>query len=364
MLVTSKLNCRSNDQGIRHSVSRPLRYGYSLNSNYGEGFPLCRFTMGRPIALVCSVRRRTMRRSHLSRSWKRKSGRTNRCSRTILGKGASIGARSFGLASFTPARWPRRFSSLGKPSALFVGLYWLTGGMGICLGYHRLLTHGSFQTYRPVRWLFAFLGGLAGEGSAVIWVANHRKHHAHSDKEGDPHSPRDGGLVEPHAVVHAQLRSQVARRHGPALRSRLGERPDHSLSRQNISRVVLRAWRGILWTIGYVGWDSYTAWSFVVWGMFVRMVWVYHITWAVNSATHMWGYRNYETTDDSKNLWWVGLLAWGEGWHNNHHAYQRMARHGHKWWEIDLTYYSIWRLEKLGLAWNVVHKVPAWQKPE
>ncbi len=119
-----------------------------------------------------------------------------------------------------------------------------------------------------------------------------------------------------------------------------------------------------MWTVGYVGWDAYTAWSFVVWGMFVRMVWVYHITWAVNSATHMWGYRNYETSDDSKNLWWVGLLAWGEGWHNNHHAYQRMARHGHKWWEFDMTYYSIWLLEKVGLAWNVVHKVPAWQKPE
>ena len=121
---------------------------------------------------------------------------------------------------------------------------------------------------------------------------------------------------------------------------------------------------GVLWTIGYLGWNAYTGWSFVVWGMFVRMVWVYHITWAVNSATHMWGYRNYETTDDSKNLWWVGLLAWGEGWHNNHHAYQRMARHGHKWWEFDMTYYSIWLLEKMGLAWNVVHKVPAWQKPE
>ncbi len=94
------------------------------------------------------------------------------------------------------------------------------------------------------------------------------------------------------------------------------------------------------------------------------MVWVYHVTWAVNSATHMWGYRNYETTDDSKNLWWVGLLGWGEGWHNNHHAYQRMARHGHKWWEVDLTYYAICPLEKCGLAWNVVHKVPAWQKPE
>jgi len=98
--------------------------------------------------------------------------------------------------------------------------------------------------------------------------------------------------------------------------------------------------------------------SFVLWGMFVRLVYVLHITWFVNSATHMWGYRNYTTTDDSRNLWWVGVLAFGEGWHNNHHAYQRMAKHGHRWWEFDVTYMQIRVLEKLGLIWNVVHDVP------
>ena len=103
--------------------------------------------------------------------------------------------------------------------------------------------------------------------------------------------------------------------------------------------------------------------SFVVWGMFVRMVYVLHVTWFVNSATHMWGYRNYETTDDSRNLWWVGLLAFGEGWHNNHHAYQRMARQGHRWWEFDITYWAIWLMEKVGLAWDVVHEVPQHTPP-
>src|SRR5690606_31044246 len=96
--------------------------------------------------------------------------------------------------------------------------------------------------------------------------------------------------------------------------------------------------------------------GFVVWGMFVRLMYVLHVTWAVNSATHMWGYRNYETKDQSRNLWWVGLAAWGEGWHNNHHAYPRMARHGHKWWELDMTYMTLKIMEKLGLAWNIVHK--------
>ncbi|MCC7085867.1 MAG: fatty acid desaturase [Pirellulales bacterium] len=250
-----------------------------------------------------------------------------------------------------------------KAVALFVGLYWLTGGVGICLGYHRLLTHGSFQTYRPMKWLIAFVGGLAGEGSAVIWVANHRKHHAHSDKEGDPHSPRDGGLWSHMLWFMPNF--------GRKWHSDMGEHYAPDLMKDPVIRFLDKTFllwffvlAGVLFTIGYVGWDAYTGWSFVVWGMFVRMVWVYHVTWFVNSATHIWGYRNYETTDDSKNLWWVGLLAWGEGWHNNHHAYQRVARYGHKWWEIDFTYYTICAMEKLGLAWNVVHKVPAWQKPE
>jgi stearoyl-CoA desaturase (delta-9 desaturase) len=113
-----------------------------------------------------------------------------------------------------------------------------------------------------------------------------------------------------------------------------------------------------LYGLGHLAWGPAVGVSMLVWGMFVRLVWVLHVTWLVNSASHMWGYRNYETKDDSRNLWWVGLLAFGEGWHNNHHAFQRMARHGHRWWEIDLTYYVILLLERLGLAWNVVHRPP------
>ena len=111
---------------------------------------------------------------------------------------------------------------------------------------------------------------------------------------------------------------------------------------------------GALFGAGY--WLDGTAmgWSFVVWGMFVRLVIVLHSTWFVNSASHMWGYTNYETTDDSRNNWWVALLTWGEGWHNNHHAYPRMAVHGHKWWEIDVTFRTIRLMQGLGLAWDVV----------
>jgi stearoyl-CoA desaturase (delta-9 desaturase) len=101
------------------------------------------------------------------------------------------------------------------------------------------------------------------------------------------------------------------------------------------------------------------------WGLGVRMVYVLHVTWMINSVTHMWGSRRYETTDDSRNLWWVGLLAFGEGWHNNHHAYQRVASQGHRWWEIDFTYYMIWMMEKVGLAWDVVRlrDIPKGTKP-
>jgi stearoyl-CoA desaturase (delta-9 desaturase) len=239
----------------------------------------------------------------------------------------------------------------------FCILSWMSGCVGVTIGYHRQLTHGSFQTYKPVRWFLALMGGLSGEGSAITWVANHRKHHAFSDKEGDPHSPRDGGFWS-HMLwfmpnFGRKHHDEVAARYAPDLVKDPVMRALHTLF------LPLHLVMGcVLYAIGYFGWDTYTAISFVVWGMFVRLTYVFHITWFVNSATHLWGYRNYETTDDSRNLWWVGMLAFGEGWHNNHHAYQRLAKHGHKWWEIDFTWYHILALKKLGLAWDVVETVP------
>ncbi len=249
-----------------------------------------------------------------------------------------------------------------KAVLLCVLLNWLTGGIGICLGFHRMLTHGSFQTYRPVRWFIAWLGQLAGQGSAIVWVANHRKHHMFSDKEGDPHSPHDGPwwshLLWFTPFIGKDRELQMAQRYAPDLLK------DPMLRVFNATFLPgLFLFTGALFLAGYLGWDAYTGWSFVFWGILVRLVWTWHVTWLVNSATHMWGYRNYETTDDSRNLWWVGLLSYGEGWHNNHHAYQRMAKHGHKWWEFDITYLTICAMEKLGLAWNVVHDHPPHQQP-
>lgn len=248
-----------------------------------------------------------------------------------------------------------------KALGLVAVLGWLTGGIGICLGYHRLLTHGSFVTPTWSRRLIAICGVLAGEGSPLMWVATHRKHHAHSDEADDPHSPRDGGFWS-HLLW-------LFPNHGPEYKLELFKRWAPDLYKDPFMRMLDKTfllWHwglGVaLWCFGYYFWDAYTAWSFVVYGIFVRLVYVLHGTWFVNSATHIWGYRNYTTTDDSKNLWWVALITWGEGWHNNHHAFQRMARHGHRWWEVDVTYLTIRLMEKVGLARNVVHDVPARQK--
>ncbi len=249
-----------------------------------------------------------------------------------------------------------------KGVALLFIFGWLTGGIGVTLGFHRMFTHGSFQTYKPIRWLIASIGQLSGQGSAIVWVANHRKHHMFSDQEGDPHSPRDGKWwshmlwFTPH--IGSVKERELATRYAPDM---LKDPMMHILHYMFLPMQFV--FGGALFLAGCYGWDTFTGWSFVFWGVLLRLVYVWHVTWFVNSATHIWGYRNYETSDDSRNLWWVGLLAYGEGWHNNHHAYQRMARHGHKWWEFDLTYATICLMEKLGLAWNVVHEVPAHQKP-
>jgi stearoyl-CoA desaturase (delta-9 desaturase) len=233
-------------------------------------------------------------------------------------------------------------------------LYWLAGSTGVCLGYHRLLTHGAFKVHRPTRWLIAFIGGLSGEGCAIDWVANHRKHHAHSDHDGDPHSPREGGWWS-----HAGWLGFATHE---------GEGYEKHIQRwaPDLAKDPMMRWVGymflpshilsglVLLGIGYWLGGSAMAVSFLVWGLFVRLVAVLHVTWFVNSWAHMWGYRNYETTDDSRNNWLVALLAFGEGWHNNHHAYPRMATHRHKWWEFDPTFLCIRLMQWTGLAWDVV----------
>ncbi|MFK8115587.1 MAG: acyl-CoA desaturase [Rubripirellula sp.] len=237
-------------------------------------------------------------------------------------------------------------------AVMFV-LHWITGSLGICLGYHRLLTHTGMKTYPWVRYFFAGVGTLAGEGSALDWVADHRKHHAHSDQEGDPHSPKDGGLWS-HMLwlvynTHNGDRKAYLERWAPDLYKERGMRI------LDVLFLPLHITVGfLLFGVGYAIGGLELGASLVVWGMFVRLIGVLHATWMVNSASHMWGYRNYETTDDSRNNWLVAIVAYGEGWHNNHHAYPRMAKHGHKWWEFDITWQAIRLLRATGLVWDVV----------
>jgi sn-1 stearoyl-lipid 9-desaturase len=223
-------------------------------------------------------------------------------------------------------------------------LWWVTGCLGITLGYHRYFTHRSYSTSKPVQYFLAVCGALAGEAGPIAWVAAHRYHHTYSDTDQDPHSPLKGFLWAHFTWLFGREKFLAEfdsyKRYTPDMAN---DKFLLWLDKWHILPSFVLA--GVLYALG--------GWSFVVWGIFVRSVIVYHVTWFVNSASHMWGYRSYKTSDDSRNNWWVAILAFGEGWHNNHHAFQRSARHGFRWWEIDLTYRMIQLLWILGLASDI-----------
>ncbi len=227
-------------------------------------------------------------------------------------------------------------------------LWWLCGGLGICVCFHRLLTHRSFKTPKIVEYFLTILGTMNWQGSPIKWVGVHRLHHQHSDDEEDPHSPKHG-----FNWAHV-LWCVVKAPSGPSRRDAAKD-----LQRDPVMRIIDR-WHFvplILLAVGvyFLGEFLFQAgWSWVVWGVCVRTVFTYHATWFVNSAGHTWGYRNFETGDGSKNIWWVSLLSFGEGWHNNHHASQRSARHGMRWWEFDMTYLTIRLMKLVGLARDII----------
>jgi fatty-acid desaturase len=234
-------------------------------------------------------------------------------------------------------------------------LWWFTGSLGIGMGYHRLLTHRGYKTPKWVEYFLTLCGVLALEGGPIFWVATHRIHHQHSDHEGDPHSPREGTYWAHIGWIF----SGRAMHHDTATLSRYA--PD--LSRDRV-HVALTTWHWVPQVIlGFIL-LALGGWSWVLWGTFFRVTFGLHATWLVNSATHLWGRRRFVTRDDSTNNWWVAMLTWGEGWHNNHHAHPVSARHGLAWYEIDINYIGIKTLEKLGLAWDIkVARLPA-EKPE
>jgi stearoyl-CoA desaturase (delta-9 desaturase) len=225
-------------------------------------------------------------------------------------------------------------------------LHWLCGGIGICMTYHRLLTHRSFAT-RPkfLEYVLTAIGCTSSEGGPIGWVADHRRHHAHSDDEFDVHSPNRGFGW---AHMFWWMTPDITSIHTPEYYAKWA--PD--LMKDPVLRWLDKY--HYIFPIGLgVGLYLVGGMPMLVWGGFVRSILVLHTTWLVNSATHIWGYRTHETRDTSTNLWWVALLTYGEGWHNNHHAFQTSARHGNRWWEIDTTYWAIRLMQLLGLAHSV-----------
>lgn len=237
------------------------------------------------------------------------------------------------------AVFPATFSWAAVGAALF--LHWLTIGLGISLGFHRLASHRSFKVPKWLEYFFILCGTLACQGGVKGWVGYHRMHHLYADRPGDPHDSTRGfwwshiSWLMHEVPSHIELNRftkdiaddgfyQFCHRHYIAL------------------QIALAA---LLYGLGGI--------PFVVWGIFVRLFVGFHSTCFVNSACHKFGYRNVEVDDRSTNCWWVALLTFGEGWHNNHHARQSSAQYGWRWWEIDLVWLTIRLLEKLNLATNI-----------
>jgi len=230
-------------------------------------------------------------------------------------------------------------------SALLVFLVvWIFAeNVGIAIGYHRLLTHRGYSTPKWVEYFIATCGTLALQGGPIYWVAVHRMHHKYTDKPGDPHSPRDGKWWSHMGwILNGSLHNQTE-----ALKQYA---PD--LVRDRYYR-WLNQYHWVPLTVVGLSLFASGGWSWLLWGTALPVTIGFHVTWMVNSITHLWGQRRFATSDDSRNNLWVALLTGGEGWHNNHHAYPVSARHGLAWYEMDINYYGICLLEKFGLASHI-----------
>jgi stearoyl-CoA desaturase (delta-9 desaturase) len=243
---------------------------------------------------------------------------------------------------------------------LFAVMYFFST-VGITVGFHRLLTHRSFQTYKPVEYLFAAVGSMAVEGPVIGWVSDHRRHHAHTDEDGDPHSPHghgDGFAGTLRGLFHAHVgwwmfdhpTAQGAEKYAPDLLEDRGMRAIHTLFVPLVVLgLVIPFGLGWLITGGLAG--GLTA---LFWAGLVRIFMVHHITFSINSICHFFGRRRFATDDQSTNVFWLALPSFGESWHHNHHAFPRSALHGLRWWEVDLGGWVIRAMRRAGLAWNVV----------
>jgi stearoyl-CoA desaturase (Delta-9 desaturase) len=252
-----------------------------------------------------------------------------------------------------------------SPRDLVIGfaMYALTL-LGVTIGFHRYLTHRAFQTSKAVEYILAIVGSMAIEGPVVNWVADHRKHHAHTDEEGDPHSPHGFGpglRGTLKGLFHAHV-GWLWEDHGIAERRKYARDlvEDRGMRIINLSFGPLAALSLAIpffagWAIGGSLRDGLTAF---LWGGLVRVFFLHHVTWSINSICHFFGRRRFATTDQSTNVFWLALPSFGEAWHHNHHAFPRSAFHGLRWYQVDVAGLVILALEKLGLVWNVVRISP------
>jgi len=255
---------------------------------------------------------------------------------SLLTSGVLIVFHVMAIAAFFTFSW--------RNLAVALVLHWIAVGLGISMGYHRLHTHRGFKTYKWFDYFLAICGTLTLEGGPIFWVATHRLHHQYSDEPEDPHSPRVSGFwAHLGWIIFGEAQhSDTARlaRYAP------------DLSKDPFYR-WLSTYHWVPLTVLGFGLLAWGGWGMVNWAIFLRVTVGLHATWMINSATHMFGKRRFETDDDSRNVWWVALLTFGEGWHNNHHAHPVSARHGLAWYEFDWTWLSLKVLKAVGLVWDV-----------
>ena len=253
--------------------------------------------------------------------------------------------------------WGFRWSDLVLLLAMYV-----TTVLGVTVGFHRLFTHRAFETTRAVQFVFAVLGSMAVQGPLLQWVALHRRHHQHADHADDPHSPHHQGsgvwgVVK--GLWHAHL-GWMFEPKPPDLQRYVKDLRQSKLLRVASALFPLWVAVGLLIPAG-IGWllvgTPSGAWTGFVWGGLVRILFVHHVTWSVNSVCHVWGRQPFQSDDESRNNAVFGVFGLGEGWHNTHHAFPTSARHGLRPWQIDVSYWVIRGLEITGLAWNV--KLPS-----
>jgi stearoyl-CoA desaturase (Delta-9 desaturase) len=262
---------------------------------------------------------------------------------------------------------------VGWHDLALLGVMYVLTGLGITVGFHRMLTHRSFQTSKAVERTFAILGSLAVQGSVIQWVSDHRKHHAHTDEEGDPHSPHAGfagggiggtlrGLFHAHVgwILTEQGGENRARYAKDLVEDRGMKRISDNFHWLVLVSLALPAAAGFALTGG----ELKGALTGLLWGGFVRIFLLHHVTWSINSICHFVGTRRFDVDDHSTNVFWLALPSFGEAWHHNHHTFPRSAQHGLKAWEraMDPSALVIAGLEKLGLAWNVVRITPERQR--